>query len=88
MALEIASWMLKAFCGDAPAFYWPGSRPTHAYRDILMSVLSKLRVAVGSTGVLLVVMDGARYWPKAVEHARRGHAVDRDKIMQDAAEAT
>ena len=84
VAVDIASWMLRAFYADAPSFFRPGARPTHSYRDFLSRLLSVLSLATGSAAAVIVVVDGARYWPKAAEHARRGTAVDRERIIADA----
>ena len=83
VALDVAWWKLRAWYADAPSFYRPGAAQTHEYRFVLSRLLSVLSLAVGP-GNLIVVLDGAFFWPKAATHAQRA-AIDRDQVLRDAA---
>ena len=60
VAIDIASFKLKAFFADAPSFYRPGASQTHNYRHSLAKLLSSLTTATGHNCNVLVVMDGGR----------------------------
>lgn len=80
VAIDIASFKLKAFAGDVANFYRPGSEPSHGYRSILVKLLSTLTHCTAGNQNVVVVLDGGRLPPKAAENLRRDTNVDRQQV--------
>ena len=84
IALDVAWWKLRAWYADVPSYYRAADEQTHNYRATLSKLLSVLCTAIGDPAKLLLVLDGAAFWPKAAEHAKRGSSVDRDRVLAEA----
>ena len=85
VAIDIASFKLRAFRADAPSYFRPGAVAKLGYRAVLAALISTWTAACGGDDYVIVVLDGARFPLKAREHARRCVAgASREQILADA----
>ena len=72
VAIDIASWKLRFFWADAPDYFRPDRATPRGWMASLAQLLSAWTAGCGGEERVLVVLDGAKFPPKAREHARRG----------------
>eukprot|EP00966_Prymnesium_polylepis_P060917 1412803-Prymnesium_polylepis.1 len=71
VALDIASFKVRAFRSDAPAHFRPSVACKYGYKAVLSRLLSVWAVGLGDPSFLHVVLDGGRFPLKSATHGNR-----------------
>eukprot|EP00966_Prymnesium_polylepis_P326081 7382011-Prymnesium_polylepis.1 len=84
VALDIASFKVRAFRSDAPSHFRPAAACKYGFKSVISKLLSVWVLACGDASHLHVVLDGSRFPLKSATHSGRLSGKSYDERVAEA----